>query len=64
MIGVTVLGVLVAVVVTIAVVTIAFWIVMAIFIKRGRKKRAERLAANPGAYPPTSPRQDWHGDQT
>ena len=45
-------------------VTIAFWIVMALLIKRGRRKRAGRLAANPGAYPPVDPGQDWHGTQS
>ncbi|HZM54061.1 MAG TPA: hypothetical protein VFC03_03445 [Acidimicrobiales bacterium] len=64
LIAVTVVGVLVGVVVAIIVVTIAFWIVMALLIKRGRRKRAERLAADPGAYPPADPRQDWHGSQS
>gem|GEM_PF-2528326 len=64
LIAVTVVGVLVAVVVAIVVVTIAFWIVMALLIKRGRRKRAGRLAANPGAYPPVDPGQDWHGTQS
>ena len=55
--GVTLAGVLVAAVAAI----VGFWLVMAVLIGRGRRRRAERLCSHPDAYAPTDSHQDWHG---
>jgi flagellar biosynthesis/type III secretory pathway M-ring protein FliF/YscJ len=64
MTAVTFVQVLVSVVVVLVVLTILYWVVMALLIKRGRRRRAERLAADPTAYPASDPTQDWHGSQS
>jgi predicted permease len=62
--GVATSSIVLAIIASILISTVVFWIAIALLIKRGRRKRAERLAANPTAYTPTSPVQDWHGDQS
>jgi peptidoglycan/LPS O-acetylase OafA/YrhL len=62
--GVTLVGVLVAVVVALAAAIVGYWLVMAMLIRRGRRRRADRLSSHPDAYPPIDPRQDWHGRES
>ncbi len=63
MTAVTVVGVLVTIAVAIVAAALLFWAVVAVLIRRGRHRRAERLEARPDAYPQTSPGQDWHGGE-
>ena len=64
LLGVTVAGVLLGIVLVIVAFVLLWWIIMFLFIRRGRKKRAARLAANPNAYPDVPPQQDWHGTES
>ena len=64
MMAVTFVQVVVGIVVVLVVATVLYWVVMALLIKRGRRRRAESLAADPTAYPRTDPTQDWHGSQS
>ena len=59
--GITLAGVLVAVVAALVTAIVGYWLVMAVLIGRGRKRRAERLSSHPDAYAPTDSHQDWHG---
>jgi hypothetical protein len=59
--GVSLAGVLIAVVAALAAAIVGFWLVMAVLIRRGRRRRAERLSSHPDAYPPPDSRQEWHG---
>jgi hypothetical protein len=59
--GVALAGVLVAVVAALVAALVGYWLVMAVLIGRGRRRRAERLSSHPDAYPRTDPHQDLHG---
>ena len=62
--GVTFAGVLVAVVAALVAAIVGYWLVMAVLIGRGARRRAERLSSHPDAYTPADSHQDWHGRET
>jgi Flp pilus assembly protein TadB len=59
--AVTLAGLLLAVVVGLVVAVAGYWVVMAVLVRRGRRRRAERLSEHPDAYRSAAPDQDWHG---
>jgi predicted secreted protein len=61
--AVTVVGVILAILLVIVVLTLLWYLVLFVFIQRGRRKRAERLAANPDAYPAAPTQEEWRGKQ-
>ena len=61
--AVTVGGIILGIIVVIVAFVVLWYLILFLFIKRGRKKRAERLAANPDAYPAAPTEEDFRGGQ-
>ena len=63
LVGVSVGGIIVAIIAFIVLLFLLYWVVVWLFIKLGRTKRAERLAAHPDSYEPIPPPTDLRGSQ-
>jgi uncharacterized membrane protein YfcA len=64
LLAVSVGGIILAIILVVVVLTLLWYLVLFVFIKRGRRKRAERLAAHPDAYPEAPTHQEWRGKQS
>jgi hypothetical protein len=62
--AVTVVGVIVGIILVIVALVVLWYLVLFLLIQRGRRKRAERLAANPDAYPAAPTDQNWRGKES